>query len=519
MPTLGRRQACAPSQEQEEQMIRNDVAGAADVADVAGRRPARRCWLRRLPGRGSSATVVRASAWSGLLLALALAAVSGWGSVPWWSPLALGLVVTLAQVAVVPLQLGRQRWPFSLTEAALGAALVASTGAWSVVSVAVGVAVAQRLRAQRVDGNVEVAQFAVAVALAQAVAGMVGGDVLGACAGLAVFWVVKHVLVGVAGSLVSGDRLRPLLLSAAPLSAVHTAGSCSVGLLAAFLAREAPLGLLGLVVPLALLWSSYDQQTRGAAEARLYAELAQGQERATGRSSQVSASVVVTAAARLLGGADVELVLLTADGPVRYHADEAGGAQGRRVRPGAFDPPWALRALGQTGVVTGTDEAGPWLSALIGTPDAPAAVLRARRPGGAGGFGRRETRLVDVLVVQAETWLSAAQTSALPPRAAHPGHRADPTEQAARALGDVGAATAPALSMLRESADRLARLAETPDGVEHIVEELHHVERAVASLLGAVALAAEPDLLRLPEPDERPRPESASDWTTTGVLA
>jgi hypothetical protein len=363
MPTLGRRQACAPSHEQEEQMIRNDVAGTADVTDVARRRPALRCWLRGLPGRGSSANVLHASAWSGLLLALA---------------------------------------------------------------------------------------------------------------------------------------------------------SCSVGLLAAFLAREAPLGLLGLVVPLALLWSSYDQQTRGAAEARLYAELAQGQERATGRSSQVSASVVVTSAARLLAGADVELVLLTAEGPVRYHANEAGAAQGHPVPPGAFEPPWALRALGQTGVVTGTDEAGAWLSALIGTPDAPTAVLRARRPAGAGGFGRRETRLVDVLVVQAEAWLSAAQTSALPPGAAHAAH---PAEQAARALGDVGAATAPALSMLRESADRLARLAETPDGVEHIVEELHHVERAVASLLGAVALAAEPDLLRLPEPDERPRPESASDWTTTGVLA
>lgn len=496
-------------------MIRNDVAGAADVADVAEPRPARRSWLRGLPGRESSGNLVRASTWSGLLLALALAAGSGWGSVPWWSPLALGLVVTVAQVAVVPLQLGRQRWPFSLTEAALGAALVASTGAWSVVSVAVGVAVAQRLRGQRVEGNVEVAQFAVAVALAQAVAGMVGGDVLGACAGLAVFWVVKHVLVGVAGSLASGGRLRPLLLSTAPLSAVHTAGSCSVGLLAAFLAREAPLGLLGLVVPLALLWSSYDQQTRGAAEARLYAELAQGQERATGHSSQASASVVVTAAARLLAGADVELVLLTADGPVRYRGDEAGAAQGRPVPPAAFDPPWALRALGQAGVVSGTDEAGSWLSALIGTPDAPTAVLRARRAAGTGGFGRHETRLVDVLVGQAEAWLSAAQTSAPPPRATLQAHAA---EQAARALGDVGAATAPALSMLRESADRLARLTETPDGVEHIVEELHHVERAVASLLGAVALAAEPDLLRLPEPDERPRPESASDWTTTGVL-
>jgi hypothetical protein len=72
--------------------------------------------------------------------------------------------------------------------------------------------------------------------------------------------------------------------------------------------------------------------------------------------------------------------------------------------------------------------------------------------------------------------------------------------------------------VLRESADRLARLAEDPSGVEHIVEELHHVETAVASLLGAVALASEPDLLHLPEPVQERGLEDASDWTTTGLL-
>ena len=70
--------------------------------------------------------------------------------------------------------------------------------------------------------------------------------------------------------------------------------------------------------------------------------------------------------------------------------------------------------------------------------------------------------------------------------------------------------------MLRESADRLARLAESAGGVDDIVEELHLVERAVASLLGAVALAAEPDLLQLTQSAPPVRPES--DWTTTGVL-
>ena len=99
-------------------------------------------------------------------------------------------------------------------------------------------------------------------------------------------------------------------------------------------------------------------------------------------------------------------------------------------------------------------------------------------------------------------------------------------ERTAHALGELGAAAAPSLRVLRESAGRLSRLADTVDpagGVDDIVEELHLVERAVASLLGALALAAEPDLggqdelLAAAAPVARDRASSA-DWTTTGVL-
>jgi hypothetical protein len=451
-----------------------------------------------------------------LLAALVVGGLTGWGTAAWWAVPTLVLVVALSELAVVHLQIGRQRWTFSLMEGALGAALVVSTGAWLVAAVAVGVAVAQQVRRQpALKRDFNVAQFAVAVALAQALAGHLGGGISGACAGMAVFWVVNHLLVAVAVCLTSGRPLSTLLLSNAPLSAVHTAGNTSVGLLAAFLAVHAPLGLLGLVVPLGLLWSSYDQQARRDAEARLYAELAHGQEQATGHSVDASAEVVVTAAARLLGGADVELVLLGSDGPIRYYGDESGAPESRRVQTGAFDVPWALRALGHPEVATGVDGERPWVSAVIGPADAPLAVLLALRPAGAAHFGRRETRLVDLLVGQAEAWLSVAglhETSLSATR-----HVAA-ADHAARALGDLGAATAPALQVLRSSAGRLTRLTETDGGVEDIVEELHHVERAVASLLGAVALAAEPDLRTLPEPDETPRAEAPSDWTTTGVL-
>jgi hypothetical protein len=478
----------------------------AAVPDVVRRRPAR------------PAARVRLVALLSCLAAAVITALIGWGEIAWWAPLLLMLVVGISEVAVVHLQFGRQRWTFSLTEGALGAAWVVSTGAWSVAAVVIGVATAQMLRHQpRLKLEFNVAQFALATAAGTAIAGLAGGGIVGAVAGMAMFFLVNHTLVGVAVSLTSRRRLLPLLASSAPLSAVHTAGNSSIGLLAAYLAMTAPVGLLGLLVPLALLWSSYDQQTRRTAEARLFAELARGQEQATGRSTDVSAQVVVTAAARLFGGADIELVLLAADGPVRYAGDESGVPERRRVDPEAFDEPEVLRALGARGVSTGTDDGRPWCSAVLGEPNAPLAVLIARRPRGAAGFGRREIRLAEVLVGQAESWLSVSELTSR--------NRAQAAQaaQTARNLGDVGAATAPALLVLRESADRLARLADSSGGVDDIVEELHLVERAVASLLGAIALAAEPDLEALTPTGNRmtdlpPPARPATDWTTTGVL-
>ena len=369
-------------------------------------------------------------------------------------------------------------------------------GAWIVVGVAIGVAIAQRVRHQpRLKGEFNVAQFAAATAVGQAVAGGAGGGVAGACAGLAAFWAVNYSLIAVAVAVTSSQPLRLLVLSSAPLSALHAAGNSSIGLLAAYLATHAPFGLFGLLVPLALLWSSYDQQTRRAAEVRLFTELARGQECETGRSSDVSAQVVVTAAARLLGGAEVELVLLAADGPVRYVGDADGVPLRRRVSPDVFDEPWVMRTLGDRSVLSGREGTRPYVCAVLGDLDAPLAVLRAQRPAGGVAFDRHELRLAKVLVGQAEAWLSVAELAARSQAAAT---RAEAAGEAARALSDLGAATAPALLVLRESADRLARLARFAGGVDDIVEELHLVELAVASLLGAIALAAEPDLLQPP---------------------
>jgi len=466
---------------------------------------------------------VRLLAGSALVVGVGVAGVTGWGRVTWWAPIALAVAVLIAELAVVHLSFGRQRWTFSLTEGAIAAAFVYKPGAWSVTAVVLGVLVAQLLRRQeRLKVEFNVGQFAAGAALGTAFAHVLGGQVLGAVGGMGVFWLVNNLLVAWAMSIMSGQKLWSLLWASAPLAAVHSAGTSSIGVLAAWLAEAAPIGLLGLVVPLLLLWLSYDEQTARAAEARLFAELARLQERASGRSVDVSAQVVLTAAARLFGGADVEMVLMTADGAAHYVGDENGVTR-HRVDPSVLDSQWVIRALGGGTVCTGVDDGRPFCSAVLGGGDSPLAVLVARRPAGSQSFGRREVMLAEVLRQQAESWLSIAELAKSRDEARA---QAEAAEDAARALGDLGAHTAPALGVLRESANRLARLADGvgPTAVGEIVDELYAVERAVASLLGAIALAADPDITALDTGhastvEATPAARAVTDWTTTGVLS
>lgn len=476
----------------------------------------------------SPAQRVTALACAALVPAAAAALPAGWGRPAWWALPLLAAAVAASELAVVHLAFGRQRYSFSCTDGAIGASLVLASGSWIVASVLVGVLVAQVARRQpRLKVGFNLAQFACATAAATALAVWNGGGIQGAAAGMGIFWLINHVLVAAAIAATSQRKLAELLWDSAPMSALHTAGNTSVGILAAWLVLNAPLGLCGLLAPMFLLWFSYDQQTRRAAEARLFAELARGQERATGQSIDTSARVVLTAAARLFGGADVELVLMGADGPVRYCGDEYGVSGRQRVASSVLDAPWATRALGQHGVSTGVRDGRPFCSAVLGDGESPLALLHARRPRGAAGFGRREVTLAQVLVGQAEAWLSVADLTASRDAAID---RAEAADEAARALGDLGAHTVPSLTVLRESAGRLARLATTPTGpedVSNIVDELHAVERAVASLLGAIVLAAEPGLgsgVATELGADRSVPASsggrtATEWTTTGVLA
>jgi hypothetical protein len=455
-----------------------------------------------------------------LVVTVGVSLPNGWGAPQWYAVPVLAAVVAAAEVAVVHLNFGRQRWTFSLTEAAIAVAFVHSPHSWTVPAVGAGVLLAQLIRRQEfLKLQFNVAQFVAATALGAGFANLVGGDVPGAIGGMGIFWLVNNLLIASAMATMTGQKVRSLIWTSAPLASIHSVGTSGIGILSAWLATHAPLGLLALVVPMLLLWISYDEQTARAAEAQLYAELARLQERASGRSIDVSAQVVLTAAARLFASDDVEMVLVGVEGPIHY-AGDAEGVVRRRVDADALDEPWVLRALGERGAVTGVDAGRPWCATVLGGHEAPLAVLVARRPVGSAAFGRRETMLAQVLVSQAESWLSIAEMAASRDEALA---QAEAAEGATRALGDLGADTAPALGVLRESANRLARLAdaEGPASVHEIVDELYSVERAVASLLGAIALAAEPDLTRglpIDDVDASGVPHRHADWTTTGVM-
>lgn len=454
-------------------------------------------------------------------LAVGFGTISGFGHPAGWAPVVLAVAVLVTELAVVHLQVGRQRWTFSIVDTVTTLVFALAPGSWMILGVTAGIAVAhlvKRTAAPKIVFNA--CQYAAATAIAVFVAQTaVAHDVprlSAAAAAITAFLLVQTVLVALVVAATSDRSLPRLLAATLPLGIIHTAATASVGLLAAWLTLTAPVGLVGLLVPVLLLWSSFDQSSRRAAEARLFAELARGQEQAGGGSVDVSAEVVVTTAARLLG-ADVDMLLFGADGLLRYAGDEQGRPQRTRVPVAAMQEPWIPEVL-SGGVVLGVTAGAPYCGMRVGPAERPLALLHARREPGTGAFTRRDASLARVLVGQAETWLSVADLAASRDAAVD---RADAADSAARALGDIGAHTAPALAALRESAGRLARLASGAGtgGMDDIISELRSAEQAVASLLGAVALAADSDLAaRTMTPAAEPAVRSTDDWTSTGVL-
>jgi len=440
------------------------------TARLPRRRPAAP-WARSGPRRVAVACGV---------LALLVGVATGWGEVTLPVVCLLAAVVTAAELVVLPARLGSARWPASLTDGAVGACLLVGDGAWSVVAVGVGVAAAQTVRrCPRRKRELDLGVRVLATALAQAVCAAVGGGPAGAVAGLTVFWLVSCLLVAGAVAAVSSRPLPSLLLWVARRSALHTAGSAAVGLGAAELAVRAPLGLVGLAAGVAVAHAACASAAWRRGEARLYAHLAQ----APSRTADASAQLLVTAAARLLRGADVELVVLDGPLPRRFAGDERGRT-GRSSDAVALDEPWVLEALAAPGVRRSRCDDRPALTTVLHRPGRPRAVLRARRAAGAPDFDREDLRGVEVLVARADAWLT--------------------TSDGAQAAHD------PAVVRVRASVERLDALAADGAAVGQVAAELHELERAVACLLGT---AGQPDVT---VPQQRPGP--AEEWTTTGAV-
>ncbi|HEY6748048.1 MAG TPA: hypothetical protein VI357_20325 [Mycobacteriales bacterium] len=450
-----------------------------------------------------------------ILAGLGLLGFLGWGDAPWWATPTLAVALAATDVASARLVIGRHSAAFLMNDAVLAIALVLDPGGWIAVGATVGFALARARQASwsKLSFNMALEFFGVlcGVLVAQAA----GGTVFAACLGLGTYVLVNALLVAIPITLTTPMTYLRVLEKLAPLGLIQGAGNLSIGVLAGWLLLNEPLGLLALVVPIGLLWWSYQQQSRRTSEAQLFAELAQGQQR-LGGSVDASAQVITIAAARLFGASQVEMLLRHPDGLLRYVGDESGVAARIRVDADALDGPWALRALAARGVLLGVDGDQPYCSAVLGDPERPQAVLIAHRPARAAQFTRAEAQLAGVLVAQAESWLSVAELSARRDEAVG---RAEAYGAATRVLGDISQETVPALAVLRESAHRLSRLAtrfEGPEAVDEIVAELYSVERAVASLLGAIALASDSAVDQLQIADAAAPARTEAEWTTTG---
>jgi hypothetical protein len=450
------------------------------------------------------------------LAGLFLLGVVGWGNAPWWAAPAVALALAAADGMSARLVIGRQGATFVMNDSIIAIALLLAPGGWIAVGATVGFAFSRFRKSSwsKLTFNAALEFFSVMFGVL-VVETMSGPSVLAACVGLGAYAAANAFLVAVPISVTSAMSYLRVLEKLAPLGLLQAAGNLSIGVLAGWFLINQPWGLLALVVPVGMLWWSYQQQSRRTSEAQLFAELAQGQQR-LGGSVDASAQVITIAAARLFGASQVEMLLRHPDGLLRYVGDESGVAARFRVEADALDGPWALRALAARGVLLGVDGDQPFCSAVLGDPERPQAVLIAHRPARAAAFTRAEAQLARTLVAQAESWLSVAELSARRDEAVG---RAEVYGAANRMLGDISQETVPALAVLRESAHRLSRLAtrfEGPEAVDEIVAELYSVERAVASLLGAIALASESevDVELTAGPASSTRTDA--EWTTTG---
>ncbi len=425
---------------------------------------------------------------------------------------AIAVVLALAALLDVSLPIGRLQWQVRGLDAA-GAALlllVPGTGLWLGAAGAAGllVAAAQLARGRRwrsMDFAISSAllQTAVGVALTCALRQADAEPVSSAMAGILAAAFTRQAMAASGVALTARRPLLGLLGPRLPGALLTALGNGAVGLLIGWLLLHAPLGIAGLAVPGLLIAGTYELNARRSAEARLFAALATEQQRAAGRSLEQSVAVLMTVAARILGGADVELLLSGPEGLIRYTGDESGVSGRERTDPSAFDAPWAQQVLAGSAVRIAADQGRPSCAFSVGDGHSPRAVVVARRSFGGSGFTRRDAVFARALARQAGAWLT-------PP--AEPAQVRDPR-----------------LEVVREIARRILGSPEPEADAgwsSALLDEVHAMERAVAVLLGSAPGGVIPSQrdrrgeLAADVPDAGlGTSESGPEWTTTGRLS
>ena len=209
--------------------------------------------------------IVAVAGGGAVVLALHLPGVTRWGPMEAasWSLLVLTMVVT--EQFPVSMRHQEESETFALTDAIWVAALIIVPADVLLLAAAGGALlgqVVQDVPPQKIAFNL--GQYLIGLSLAVAIYGIAGGGPpadprswLAAIGAMSVFFLVNEGSVAVIISLVTGKRLRDVLLPSLLISVLHWAGNMATGVLAALLWATAPVALVLLLAPLALSYLAY----------------------------------------------------------------------------------------------------------------------------------------------------------------------------------------------------------------------------------------------------------------------
>lgn len=414
------------------------------------------------------------------------------GSPPLVAVIAMVVGIGVLESFVARVSAGTEGWTVSVTETVLVVVLVFYPGAWVVPAGAVAMLLAQLLRRRHDPYKIafNVSMYAAVFGLASWVtarmidkvsAGVFAGSAGAATAGLLAFWVANVLLVAVGMRLAQGAAIIPTLRETVPLSAAHLCVNLCVGLSAAVMISVHPLTVVGLIIPMVAIMSSYSSITSRIEEAKLLTEMLAQQGRARIRSAEEHAQVVMQTAMSVFTTSEVELLMLrSSDGPLLFTLDPVTGSpRGQLATQAHLDRSWVLRSLSSASAVSvGHTLSTSWCTLRIGERSDPLAVLMLRREvGSSTGFVRAERRLAKALVSRAEAWLREGLAIG-----------------AADAALDVSLSAesrSAAVAAVRSAAFRLVSEAEHAaigDATE-LITGLHRVERATTALLGTLSVS------------------------------